>query len=326
MWQLPDHKSRFWQMNKRLRAMEDAINQARIRRDEVAASVGQELEVEDIPHFHLKTNPPQTQHDDNEVIKSVTHLKLSLETLVLRVFSEARKSHPAEISSEPIKMRWIEAYFPFTSPSFELEVYWQGEWLELLGCGITKQSILNNAGLRDRMGWAWGIGIERLAMLLFGIPDIRLFWSEDQRFLSQFSEGKITRFEPFSKYPSCYKDVAFWIDASPSNASPIHASTPGDGSIAAAAGGDSTKASPTESQPAAFHENDMMEIVRDIGGTLVEDVKLVDEFVHPRTGRKSLCYRINYRSLERTLTNEEINDLHDKVTTKLSGDLGVELR
>jgi phenylalanyl-tRNA synthetase alpha chain len=69
-----------------------------------------------------------------------------------------------------------------------------------------------------------------------------------------------------------------------------------------------------------------MEIVRDIGGDVVEDVTKVDEFTHPKTGRKSLCYRINYRSLERTLTNEEANGYHESVRAALVEKLGVELR
>ena len=69
-----------------------------------------------------------------------------------------------------------------------------------------------------------------------------------------------------------------------------------------------------------------MEIVRGIGGDVVEDVQLTDEFVHPKTGRRSLCYRINYRSLERTLTNAEVNKLHEEVRKELVKELGVELR
>ena len=284
------------------------------------------LHVNDVATFDYDTNPPQAEHDEQEVRLMVRHLQASLEQLIARVFTAAKEGGVgnANQSGEPIRVRWIQAYFPFTSPSFEVEVYWQGEWLELLGCGIVKQSILNNAGLRDRVGWAWGLGVERLAMLLFGIPDIRLFWSQDKRFLDQFQMGKVKKFEPFSKYPACYKDIAFWINASPAAASPVGAET--GSSAAVAAGGDSTKASPAETQSAAFHENDVMEIVRDIGGSLIEDVKLVDEFVHPTSGRKSLCYRINYRSLERTLTNDEINKMHDRVAASLKDNLGVELR
>ncbi|KAJ9653501.1 phenylalanyl-tRNA synthetase alpha subunit, mitochondrial [Neophaeococcomyces mojaviensis] len=273
-------------------------------------------------HHNYKTNPVQISHDEKESELVVQHLKRSLELLVQRVFTAAQEAMPGT-KQEQLKVRWVEAYFPFTSPSFELEVFWQGEWLELLGCGVTKQEILNNAGLNDRIGWAWGIGVERLAMLLFEIPDIRLFWSQDERFLSQFKEGQITRFKPFSKYPPCYKDVSFWVRPSPDGASPIGAES--SSGVAAAAGGDSTKASPAETQPAAFHENDIMEVVRNVAGTLVEDVKLVDEFVSPKTSKKSLCYRINYRSNERTLTNEEVNSLHDQVLQQLTK-LPIEIR
>jgi len=105
------------------------------------------------------------------------------------------------------------------------------------------------------------------------------------------------------KYPTCYKDVAFWLRSSSSSA--------GGG------GGANAK---------DFHENDVMEIVRDVGGDVVEDVTKVDEFTHPNSGRRSLCYRINYRSLERTLTNEETNEFHNKVRRALVEKLGVELR
>jgi phenylalanyl-tRNA synthetase alpha chain len=284
------------------------------------------------PSFHVDRNPKQDEHDHQEVRLMAAHLKRSLETLVAKVFAAAKEAGiasghlNADANDEPLKVRWVEAYFPFTSPSWELEVFWQDEWLELLGCGIVKQRILHRAGVGDRIGWAWGLGVERLAMLLFGIPDIRLFWSEDPRFLDQFQDGKITRYEPFSKYPACYKDVAFWIDAAPAAASPISEPRDGNSGVAASAGGDATKASPTETQPAAFHENDVMEIVRDVAGSLAEDVRLVDEFVHPRSGRKSLCYRINYRSLERTLTNDEVNRMHQELCQRLAKDLGVELR
>jgi len=287
------------------------------------------LKVEDdSPAYNEETNPKQGEHSPEEVDLMVQHLKRSLETLVAKVFTAAREAGmgaDGTAANEPLKVRWIEAYFPFTAPSYELEVWWQGEWLELLGCGIVKQGLLTNAGCADKIGWAWGIGIERLAMLLFGIPDIRLFWSQDPRFLGQFKGGRINKFESFSKYPACYKDVAFWIKPSPAAATPI-ADAEVKASAAAAAGGNATKANPAEIQPGAFHENDVMEIVRDIAGNLAEDVKLVDEFVHPRTGRKSLCYRINYRSLEGTLTNDEVNKMHNEVTARLVQDLNVELR
>ncbi|KAL8863265.1 MAG: hypothetical protein Q9178_000640 [Gyalolechia marmorata] len=271
-----------------------------------------ELEVEDPnPTFHPKRNPLQAEHHSVDEVEAVAaHLKRSLENVVVELFSKAGAA--AALANGPnalhhedtLKVRWVEAYFPFTSPSWELEVFWQGDWLEILGCGVTKQDLYINAGIPNHIGWAFGLGLERVAMLLFSIPDIRLFWSRDERFLSQFTSIKnINPYKSFSRHPACYKDVAFWLRSSCSSAG----------------GG-------LRSNAQDFHENDVMEIVRDLGGDLVEDVRLVDEFQHPGSGRKSLCYRINYRSLERTLRNEEVNEMHEHVRGQLVEKLGVELR
>jgi hypothetical protein len=100
--------------------------------------------------------------------------------------------------------------------------------------------VLGSLDVQNKVGWAFGLGLERIAMILYSIPDIRLFWSTDPRFLAQFQEGRITSFRPYSKYPSCYKDVSFW--------------------------------SP---KPEPLHENDFCDLVRDVAGDLVEDVKKV---------------------------------------------------
>ncbi|KAL5404208.1 hypothetical protein PMIN03_009307 [Paraphaeosphaeria minitans] len=261
------------------------------------------------PTIHPERNPLQDGHAANETEAIAAHLKRSLEDVVVAIFNAAKSATAdAAASEELLKIRWVEAYFPFTSPSWELEVFWQGDWLEVLGSGIVQQSILNNAGVPHRVGWAFGLGLERIAMLLYGIPDIRLFWSTDARFLGQFSASAAPkRFVPFSKYPACFKDVSFWLRSSSS-----------------AAGG----ASPplTASTGAGFHENDVMEIAREVCGDVAEDVRLTDEFVHPKTGRRSMCYRVNYRHLERTLTNDETNDLHERFRRELVDKLGVELR
>lgn len=64
---------------------------------------------------------------------------------------------------------------------------------------------MESAGLGDKRAWAFGLGLERLAMVLFDIPDIRLFWSEDERFTKQFKAGQVTKFTPYSKYPPVFK-------------------------------------------------------------------------------------------------------------------------
>ncbi|RKF56552.1 Phenylalanine--tRNA ligase, mitochondrial [Erysiphe neolycopersici] len=258
--------------------------------------------------MHPIRNPLQNEHKYEEAEAITVHLKRSLEIVIFEIFSRAKKaamSSGHSDSDQQLKVRWVEAYFPFTSPSWELEVFWQNEWLEVLGCGIVKQSILNEANVPDQIGWAFGIGLERIAMILFGIPDIRLFWSKDSRFLDQFkglslSLDNFKRFVPFSKYPGTYKDMSFWIQEIPSTTRSEHVEE--------------------------TCENDIMQIVRDVAGDTVESVRKVDAFKHPKTGRTSWCYRVNYRSLEKTLKSNEANILHEAVKRELVNKLGVELR
>lgn len=308
-------------------------DRARVPNGDIAAAVWADLAqlpthtiaVEDPnPPFHPERNPLQAAHHSPAEAEAIAaHLKRSLELMVVEIFTRAKAAARAARSpadkgehkdDEPLRVRWVEAYFPFTSPSWELEVYYDGDWLEVLGSGVTQQSMYINADQPQQLGWAFGIGLDRIAMLLFNIPDIRLFWSQDQRFLGQFegvSEdlGKVRRFVPFSKHPECYKDVSFWLRPS---------------TAPSAAGGNEKAVEAADAH--AFHENDVMEIIRSVAGDTVEDVKLVDEFTHPKTGRKSMCYRINYRSLERTLTNAETNKMHAEVTSMLVDKLGVEIR
>ncbi|KAJ9110875.1 hypothetical protein QFC19_001384 [Naganishia cerealis] len=218
------------------------------------------LVIEDIS-ISSESNPYQPQHDPEFAKEIAQNLKHSLNSMIFRLFGQLKAKSTEE---EPLRVRWIEAFFPFTTPSYEVEVFWNGEWLEILGCGVVMQKTLNNAGVPEKLGWAFGLGLERIAMILFSIPDIRLFWSEDARFLRQFKEGQITTFKPYSKYPPCYKDLSFWLPQE---------RNPKEGKGAKAAGGGMTGA-------LAFHENDFCEIVRDVAGDLIESVTLVNNLVH----------------------------------------------
>lgn len=96
--------------------------------------------IEDIPHIS-PTNPVQHNHDPVFSELMAQNLKLSLNNLLLKVF----RGVSGNSKENPLRVRWIEAYFPFTSPSFEVEVFFQGEWLEILGCGVIRQSTLDTA-------------------------------------------------------------------------------------------------------------------------------------------------------------------------------------
>ena len=101
------------------------------------------------------------------------------------------------------KIRLRPSYFPFTEPSAEVDIYWGLEtetdyritkgtgWLEIMGCGMVDPNVLKNCNIDpDKYtGYAFGMGIERIAMLLYQIGDIRLFFENDIRFLSQFKSG-----------------------------------------------------------------------------------------------------------------------------------------
>ena len=197
------------------------------------------------------------------------------------------------MGDQNLQMRWVDAYFPFTEPSFELEVWINNSWMEMLGCGVVHQGVLTNAFIdnEEYIGWASGIGLERFAMLQFEIPDIRYFWSEDQRFITQFKDNEITKFKVYSKYPACYKDISFWVE-----------------------------------DINDWEENNFFEVVRTCGGDLIEDTKLIDKFHNKKVDKTSLCYRIFYRSLERTLTNEEIDVIQFQIRDLIRDEQRLQLR
>ena len=297
------------------------------RRDEIDAS--------HYPVFHQMEGVKVFAHDvqrynrgEDGVALVVADLKSTLDGLMRFLFGT------------DINVRWIPGSFPFTTPSFEMEIEFQGKWMEVLGCGVLQYPILDASlpagaesqrGLRN--GWAFGLGLERLAMILFGIPDIRLFWSEDRRFLDQFSklnedlmasggQVKSCKFQPFSKYPHCFKDVSFWVPAVA--AKEDHVGSSAGGEVKPVVGSDSAAAAASSSAP--FHENDLCSLVREVAGDLVENVSCIDSFVHPKTKQTSKCYRIMFRSLTRNLTNEEIDVLQEQIRAQITNRLGFKLR
>lgn len=93
---------------------------------------------------------------------------------------------------EKLKTRFRPSYFPFTEPSAEVDIatdlFGEGRWVEVLGCGMVHPSVLKNVGIdpEEYTGLAFGLGVERLAMLRYGVKDLRQFFENDLRFLKQF--------------------------------------------------------------------------------------------------------------------------------------------
>lgn len=191
------------------------------------------------------------------------------------------------------EFRFLVDSFPFTDPSVQIEVKFGDKWLELSGSGLVHTQCLKNFGLDPEIynGWAFGFGIDRWAMIKMNIPDIRILWSDDARITSQFKDIN-SKYKEVSKFPETTRDISFIIDKN-------------------------------------INLNNYYEIVRDFADDLIEEVKLLDEYENEEKfgkDKKSYTFRIAYRSLERTLTNEEINKIQEKIREKTEKDLGAVLR
>jgi phenylalanyl-tRNA synthetase alpha chain len=173
--------------------------------------------------------------------------------------------------------RFNDDYFPFTDPSLEVEVMYNGKWLEILGCGVTQRAIIKSAE-REGTWWAFGLGLERICMVLFNVPDIRYFWSADERFLKQFTLGEVTKFKAFStNLETEIKDISFWIDNDQLGKDNVW-----------------------------YAENDFMDIVRNVCGDWVENVEMIDSFTHKKTGRHSKCYRLKLLPIDTKMVDPGI--------------------
>jgi len=248
----------------------------------------------------LTAQAPDVQNKDYRYFGSQSAQLAVVQQLVINDLKETHTNlFRFLLNNSDCTSRWNPDYFPFTEPSYELEIYLKDRWIEVLGSGVIHKDVLRNANIdpEQYIGWASGVGLERICMILFDIPDIRLFWSQDPRFLSQFEKGRVSRFKPFSKYPSCFKDISFYV------------------------------AAPHQlPQDVQFEENELYEVLRAKGGDLIENVQLVDFFHNKKLQKISRCYRVHYRSLERTLLNEEIDKIQFAVRHEFVEKLGVELR
>jgi phenylalanyl-tRNA synthetase alpha chain len=188
------------------------------------------------------------------------------------------------------KYRFLEDTFPYTDPSLQIEVEVNGQWLEIMGGGMTKQSVFKKFGVEGYHAWAFGFGLERLAIISMELPDIRLLWSTDPRVTKQLHLGQ--KFVEVSKYPAIVRDISFIVNKD-------------------------------------FAPNVYFDLVRDIAGDLAEEVSLLDEYENDEKfgkGKKSYAYRITYRSNDRTLTSGEIDVLHKTLERKTAEEFGAIVR
>ena len=189
-----------------------------------------------------------------------------------------------------VNFRFYDHNFPYTDPSFEMEAEINGQWIEMLGSGMARKSVLANFGLTGYHGWAFGFGLERLAMASMSLPDIRLLWSEDPRIKRQLKLGQ--NYVPVSKYPPITRDISFVVQSD-------------------------------------FVPNNYFDLIRDSGGDLVEEVKLIDKYENAEKfgiGKLSYAYRIIFRSNDRTLVTSEVDEIMSKIYQETAKQFKAELR
>jgi phenylalanyl-tRNA synthetase alpha chain len=206
------------------------------------------------------------------------------------------------------KYRVNNDYFPFTTPSFELEVYYNDKWVEVLGCGVMHQDIVKNNNLNNNFV-AFGLGLERYCLIAFEIPDIRYLWSTHDRFVDQFKSGKIVKFEPYSQLPVISKDISFWLTNS----------------------NDIILDDKTNEPINWTQENDFFEISREICSNSIEQIKLIDCFFHPKKELYSRTYKLTYSPCDPLLKdpakfNSIVNAIQTNLGIKLAETLNLELR
>lgn len=207
--------------------------------------------------------------------------------VTLKMLQDVLANIVKSVFGPKIEYRFLDDAFPFTNPSTQIEIKWGGDWLEIVGAGLVHSNVLKSFDIDPEIynGWAFGFGLERLAMIKLVVPDIRVLWSEDPRITKQFVNID-SQYKEVSKYPEILRDISFVVDKSVSL-------------------------------------NKFYEIVRYCAGDLVEEVKLIDKYENEKkfgADKISYAFRTIYRSHERTLTNEEINSVHKDIEERVKKD------
>jgi len=216
----------------------------------------------------------------------------SQKTITIKDLQDVLVKIVQAIFGENIKYRFSEETFPFTDPSIEVEIEINGKWIEVVGSGVVRGGVLKNLGVDPEKynGWAFGFGLERLAIVSMELPDIRLLWSEDERVKKQLKLGN--KFKEVSKYPPVTRDISFVVKNT-------------------------------------FVPNNYFDLIRDLGGDLVEEVKLLDKYENQEkfgADKVSYTYRIVYCSNSRTLTSEEVDKIQANIYGQTAEQFGAELR
>ena len=249
-----------------------------------ALSYGKVYRKDEIDRNHF----PVFHQIDGLYIAKRDNEEITLKTLQ-DVLAEIIKS----VFGTGVEFKFLDDTFPFTDPSTQIEIKRGNDWLEVVGGGLVHKNVMKNFNLDPALynGWAFGFGLERLAMVKNNISDIRVLWSNDPRVSKQFT-GIDSQYREVSKYPSIVRDISFLV-------------------------------------PKSFVPNNYFDLIRDIGGDLVEEVSLLDKYENaPKFGADtvSYTYHVVYRSTERTLTTDEVDSIQARIVEATEQQFGAKIR
>ena len=253
-----------------------------------------------------------THHECFHQIDGLKIVRKDREEITQNTLREVLSETIRSVFWKEVPHKFHEDSFPYTVESLEVEVEYNEKVIEVLWAWIVHPSVLEALWIDSTKysGWAFGFWIERLAMLLKDIPDIRIFWSEDERVLKQWWD-----FEPYkavSSLPPVYKDISCIVDKTLFQKD--------------------EKESQKKWAIELINEADSFEIagiVRDIAGWIVEEVRVIDIYENDSqfgSDKKSVTINIVFRSLERSLTHEEINILYFQIRESITNELWYTLR
>jgi phenylalanyl-tRNA synthetase alpha chain len=189
--------------------------------------------------------------------------------------------------------RWEPRVHPYTLDGRQVDVCWQGEWIEVWECGLAHPEVLERAGLAGWSGLALGMGLDRLLMLRKGIPDIRLLRSADPRIAGQMTD--LAPWRPVSAMPPVRRDLSIAVDAE-----------------------DTAEDLGDRVREALGPDADAVEEVGVLAETPYRRLPArARERLGIRPGQKNLLVRVVLRHLERTLTDEQANRLRDRIYAAL---------
>ena len=262
---------------------------------------------------HIRTETSQTGYSQMDTDFIVEDMQNTLIHLVKKLLGD-----------DLLEYRWNSDYFPFTHPSYELEILYNDQWVEILGCGVIEQQILDNCTVSNKKGWAFGIGLERLAMLMFKIKDIRMLWTNDELAKKSYQNlisnlyrdmgvdtSNLEEINGLNSIPNLKIDQVKKLSM-PQNYSKV----------------------PAIVQHLSFfkideniNQNDIFDLIREEAGELIESVTLQDTFFHPKKKMESNLFEMIFRPVgDRALSHSEVNVVTDRIKERLLDEFEIEKR